>query len=1189
MVYKTIIILLAIPRILFSQQIHINEILSSNDSVYSDVDSAYSDWVELYNSGTSDVNLNGYYLSDDNSNVYKWMLPDTIIPANSYLLICASKKDTVYPNGEIHTNFKLSSAGEHLSLLSADSVLVDSISIPMLFSDQSYGRQPDDSSSWFTFGTPTLGQTNNNAIITLTSPVFSSSAGFYTDSFLLSFQSLNIEDTILYTLDGSEPDINNIGGKSYTTKYDYTAVDTVNLSYQTYMYTGPFMIKDRSADTNKLCKIKPAYAWWSPPSSNITKSTVVRANAYKHNAQNSKTVTNTFFVGTSGVNIYSMPVISISTTEDNLFDYYSGIHVPGELFYDHFPLGGYWPKIEANYTQRGRYWERPAHIEYFVNGNKEINQNIGVRIAGNVSRGWGRKTLRLYARSDYDHENEFSYPVFANHTKRGNPSEQLSSFKRLTIRNGGTNWAAQLFLDAFAQSAIKHLNMDILAFSPSIVFLNGEYWGCMNLRERLDKHYLEDHYDLDEGDVAIIKANSGELTHGIASDSVDYIAMRNFIHYEDMTIPANIDSAMHLMDVENFAKLFMLQIYINNSDWLSNNRKCWRKRTAYNPNVPYGQDGRFRWFVFDLDHGFKLEHQDRLDMVMSDNGAKTRIFRGLMENAEFRKYWINLLADNMNTSFLTDRIITELHALNTIYQPEIQEHKSRWGQMWANNSTLTMETFAIERPYYMKQFVINQFLEVIDTAYVTVDVLNGVGGTVKINTIDIDENTIGIVGQPYPWTGNYFTGVPVNLVAKAKPGYAFVEWLGTGFTNDSIEVDFIGDTLLTAVFVALGDTVEGIYINEVLSKNDYTIVDNYGEYDDFIELYNGSNDTIDISGLYLTDKREDKKKWKIPVGINDLAPGDYMIFWADKDTAQGLNHTNFKLSEETVCLYQVFGSDTILLDELLSPASNLPDITRGRLPDGDSTLVLFDFPTPDTTNTYIDDSIFSSIYINEFMPNNVSVITDGVGDYEDWIELYNAGNTPVNVGGLYLTDDLAEPNQYRIPSINPDSTTIPAGGFLLLWADKDTEQGILHLDFKLNNISEQIGVIRYSAIDTFFIDSLSYTFISPDVSLSRYPDGMSNWDSIVFTPNGSNVITSNWNVYEEECCKVYPNPSSGQLVIEGTDMNSISIHNIEGQVIFYAEELDNKHTINLRDYPSGIYILDIQYNESRYTGKLILE
>ena len=1187
---KQIVIIMLFPFMQISaQQIFINEVSSSNDTFIMDYNGEYSDWIEIYNSSSSNINLDGYFLSDNSSIPTKWKFPNLTITANSYLIIWASGKDSLYIGSEAHTNFKLDSDGEQVLLSAPDTTLINQISVPSLLSDKSYGRQPDGGINTYNFDLPSPGLSNNSSIVTLSAPIFSDSAGFYTDSFTLQLSSPNISDTILYTLDGSDPDINNIGGKSYTTKEDYSTTDTINISYHTYIYTGSFTIKNRSIDTNKICDIRPAYAWWDAPSYNLQKSTVVKAKAYKYAANSSEIVTNTFFVEPSGVNRYNIPVVSISTNEDNLFDYYTGIHVPGKLFYENFPLGGYWPKIKANYTQKGRTWERPAHIEYFVNGTKEIDQNIGIRIAGNVSRGWGRKSLRIYARSDYDKQNRLNYPLFANHFRRGNPSQALTSFKRLTIRNSGTNWKTQLFIDAFAQESIKHLNMDILSFSPTILFLNSEYWGVMNIRERLDQHYLKDHYDIDEQDVVIIKGSNGGLNYGILSDSLEYNSLRNFIHSEDMSIPANMDSVMHLMDIENFAKLFMLQIYINNSDWLSNNRKCWRKRTNYTAQAPYGQDGRFRWFVFDLDHGFKLQHEDRLNIIMSNSGGETRIFRGLMENAEFKKYWINLLADNMNTSFLTNRLIDRIHILNALYDPEIPEHKARWGAMWSNNSTQAMEDFANERPAYMKQFVVNQFSEATDTSGITLDVLNNTGGTVKINTIDIDQNTIGITGAPYPWTGTYFNGIPIKLVAKPHPGYQFVEWLGTGLTQDSIEVDFTGDTVLTAVFIAIEDTVQGIYINEVLAKNNHTVADNYGEYDDFIELYNASNDTINISGLYLTDKIDNKTKWKIPLGVDLLYPQDYILFWADDDLSQGLHHTNFKLSNETVYLFQVFGTDTILLDHMLSPTSDMPDISRGRLPDGSSNLILFDFPTPDTTNVDINNSVFSTIYINEFMPINTSAVTDNAGEYDDWIELYNSGSIPVNIGGLYLTDDLTEPNKYRIPSINPDSTTIPAGGFILLWADDDTEQGILHLDFKLNNVSEQIGVVRYSAIDTFFIDSLTYNSISPNVSYGRYPDGGNNWDSLTFTPNGSNIITSNRKLTEKDFCKVYPTPSSGLITVECQQMKSISIRNIQGQVIFYAEDLSDKHNINLRDYKSGVYILKVQYKESLFTGKIILK
>ncbi|MFT5646101.1 MAG: hypothetical protein ACI976_000779 [Aureispira sp.] len=1186
---KYLYLLLFVPTIVFSQQVYINETISLNDTVLADIDSSYSDWIELYNSGSLDVNLSGYYLSDDSTDLYKWEFPNVTIPSNGFLLVCASNKDSLYSNGEVHTNFKLSSGGEKLLFTAADSTLIDSVSIPQLLPNQSYGRQPDGSSSWFTFGSPTLGWSNNSALITLVAPEFSSSAGFYIDSVILSLQSFNLGDTILYTLDGSEPDINNINGKFYTTKEDYILVDTIDLSYRTFIYTGPIVVKDRTLDTNKLCLITPAYAWWSPTSSNSRKSTVVKAKAYKQNTRSSKTVTNTYFVDTAGVNMYSMPVVSISTNEDNFFGYHSGIHVPGKLFYDNFPLGGYWPKITANYTQKGIDWERAAHLEYFVEGNRVVKQNIGVRIAGNVSRGWGRKSFRLYARSEYDQKNKFEYRFFDDLNKRIDPSKELSSFKRLLIRNSGSNWGIQLFQDAFIQHSVRHLDIDILHSSPSVLFVNGEYWGCMNLRERIDQYYINAHFEVEEEDVVILKANSGDVSYGIASDATDYIDMRNFVYFEDMTDSTKIDSAQKMMDIQNFAKLFMIQIYINNNDWLSNNRKCWRKRTPYNPNESHGQDGRYRWFLFDLDHGFKNQNEDRLDIIMSSSATETRMFRSLMANNDFKRYWINLLADNMNTSFLPSRLISEMANFNSVYDPEIPEHKDRWGAMWSYNSTQPMEDFATQRPAYMKEYVVSQFAEVTDTSDITLDVLNNTGGIVKINTIDIDENTMGVVGQAYPWTGTYFAGIPVQLIAKPHPGYEFVEWLGTGLTNDSLELAFAGDTFLTAVFAPIADTIQGVFINEVLAKNNFTVADNYGEYDDFIELYNVGNRTIDVSGLYLTDRIDNKAKWEIPAGVDSLYPGDYLLFWADNDSSQGVYHTNFKLSNETVYLFQVFGPDTILLDQMFCPANSMADISRGRLPDGSTNIVLFDFPTADTTNVLISNTVYSDIYINEFMPENLNAITDDMGEYEDWIELYNAGTTPVDIGGLYLTDDLTEPNKYRVPTTSPDSTTISPGGFLLLWADKDPEQGVLHLDFKLNNVSEQIGLVRYSPINTFFIDSLIYGYLGSDISFGRYPDGTNNWHSLIYTPNGSNVITNMTDMEEEEqCCLVYPNPTSGQLTIEGADIEQITVFNTQGQRCFFTKVRNERHTINLLDYPSGIYILEVRYAGKQHIGKITL-
>ena len=95
------------------------------------------------------------------------------------------------------------------------------------------------------------------------------------------------------------------------------------------------------------------------------------------------------------------------------------------------------------------------------------------------------------------------------------------------------------------------------------------------------------------------------------------------------------------------------------------------------------------------------------------------------------------------------------------------------------------------------------------------------------------------------------------------------------------------------------------------------------------------------------------------------------------------------------------------------------------------------------------------LFINEFLASNDFSVTDENGNYDDWIEIYNAGTEAVDIGGMYVTDDLAEPTMWQIPSTYPDSTTIQPGDFLILLADKESEQGILHLELKLGGSGEK--------------------------------------------------------------------------------------------------------------------------------------
>ncbi|NQT03753.1 MAG: lamin tail domain-containing protein [Planctomycetes bacterium] len=127
------------------------------------------------------------------------------------------------------------------------------------------------------------------------------------------------------------------------------------------------------------------------------------------------------------------------------------------------------------------------------------------------------------------------------------------------------------------------------------------------------------------------------------------------------------------------------------------------------------------------------------------------------------------------------------------------------------------------------------------------------------------------------------------------------------------------------------------------------------------------------------------------------------------------------------------------------------------------------------------------LVINELMASNSSIIQDPQGQYDDWIEIYNDDPSPIDVSGMYLTDDLDNPTKWQFPA----STTIPAGGYILVWADGDTTDPGLHANFKLNADGEEIGL--FDADGTTLIDSITFGEQTGDVSYGRFPDAFDNW------------------------------------------------------------------------------------------------
>ena len=127
-----------------------------------------------------------------------------------------------------------------------------------------------------------------------------------------------------------------------------------------------------------------------------------------------------------------------------------------------------------------------------------------------------------------------------------------------------------------------------------------------------------------------------------------------------------------------------------------------------------------------------------------------------------------------------------------------------------------------------------------------------------------------------------------------------------------------------------------------------------------------------------------------------------------------------------------------------------------------------------------------TLVINELMASNNNFCQDSQNEYDDWFEIYNFGLDSIDIGGMFLTDNMTVPTKWQIPA----STVIPAGGYLLIWADDDTDDDGLHANFKLDADGEEISLFDSDGVT--LIDSIIFPEQTTDISFGRYPDANEN-------------------------------------------------------------------------------------------------
>jgi hypothetical protein len=559
----------------------------------------------------------------------------------------------------------------------------------------------------------------------------------------------------------------------------------------------------------------------------LSKTTVIRFKAYREGIAIGST-TQTYIIGRT----FDMAVISIVVHPDDFFGFERGIYVKGCCAAETPPYQG------ANFWKK---WERQINIEFYEpDGTMGFNQPAGVRIFGGFSKGWPMKSLAIIAREKYGPK-RFKYQIF--------PNKEIKKFKSFVLRNSGGDFNKTHFRDAFMTDLVEPLDMEIQAYRPAVVFVNGEYWGIHNVREKITEHYLAANCGVDKDSVDLMR-HRADVQFGSNKEYKKLVAFLDKNSFSENEMIRELDK---WMDIDNYINYNIAEVYIDNRD-AGGNIRYWRERK---------EGARWRWIFYDTDLSFGISdwkayrvntlHQmtTASTEVWPNPSWSTFIIRKLLENDSVKQVYSNRFADHLNTIFASNNVIAKIDSMQQLIKNEMAYHVQRWPSLslksWDKNVQV-LRDFATYRPTAMRGFIMEKF-GWDDTVYIGLGDFNAREGKVKLNSLVLDSSFYG-------W---YFSGCPITIEALPKPGYEFDRWEGVEVSTAKVILD---PNQLSQVFYPIfkkkvASKYYGIvFINELSCKQADEI-----EYGDWIELNNASDKDVDLSGWKIYNKDGDYFEW----------------------------------------------------------------------------------------------------------------------------------------------------------------------------------------------------------------------------------------------------------------------------------------------------------------------------------------
>ena len=576
--------------------------------------SVATDWVELHNSTGSAVSLAGYGLSNNPKNPAKWVFPDISIEPGEYLLLYATGSADKAQKKNLKLNFCISSTGEALFFFDPNGKLIDKLSAGRMRSGQSYGR--DGSDNRFYYAEPTPGAQNGKGYEGITQlPAFSVTPGIYDNAVTVAITAGEGE-TIRYTTDCTTP----------------------NASSE--VYSGEL---------------------------SISKNSVIRAAAFRDGYLSGDVATATYLFRSDGVN-HALPVVTLVTDPDNLWNSKTGIYATGDQFdpdaasyADTLQSATYYQAKFATEEQVDTIWEKPAAFSLFDDNGKQVfTQNVGIRIAGSFGRGRAQKGFNVIARKEYG-KGSMEYPFFEN--------RPYKEYKAVVLRAGAQDQNRSKIRDELASGLLEGTDINILyqAYRPTVLYLNGEYWGVYFMKEKRNRFFVAQHENTENNvDLAIGKGFK-QRSYG---DNSDWVSLYEYATSHDLSSAEAYAYVSERMDVDSFRDYMIAEIYNGNTD-------------TYNFQYYRLKGGKWKFIFYDFCWGFQSPGHETLAFRMGKTPSdvcSAKLFAAMLQNKGWRDSFCRRFGELLNTAFAPERVSALIEELYGYVEPEIKREREKFNK-----------------------------------------------------------------------------------------------------------------------------------------------------------------------------------------------------------------------------------------------------------------------------------------------------------------------------------------------------------------------------------------------------------------------------------------------------------------------------------------------------------------------------